>query len=160
MITDGDKNTQNAISADGSADTLTGTVQVKWNDITPAGPTKPTLQGSVTIDKTNPKFGDTLTAQTGSLIYNGAAAGGTLTYQWYRGGEKITGATGAEYITVAADMNKPIKVEVKNSNNSGSVFSTPTDAVAKANGPAAPAGLAMVSVTDATITVTSDATWE
>ena len=119
---------------------------------------KPALQGSVTIDNTNPKFGDTLKATT-ALDYNGESAG-TLTYQWYRGDEKITDATGETYQVVAADMNKAIKVEVKNSNNSASVFSEATAPVAKAGGPAAPTGLAEVSKTDTTITVTKNAAWE
>ena len=89
------------------------------------------LKGTVTIDKTSPKFGDTLTAQTGSLDYNSETPG-TLSYQWYRGDEAISSATGNAYTTAAADVGKTIKVEVKNSNNSSSVFSTPTAAVAKA----------------------------
>ena len=120
---------------------------------------KPALQGSVTINNTNPKFGDTLEAITTALDYNGESAG-TLTYQWYRGDEKITDATGKTYQVDAADMNKAIKIEVKNSNNSVSVFSEATALVAKAAGPAAPTGLDVVSVTDATITVTPNAAWE
>ena len=131
---------------------------VAGDGVTFAEPAKPELKGSVTIDNTNPKFGDKLTA-TPTLNYNGATAG-TLTYQWYRGTEKIDGATEATYTTIAADMNNPIKVEVMNSNNSKSVFSTETANVAKAAGPAAPAGLAEVSKTDSTITVTSNAAWE
>ena len=87
------------------------------------------LKGSVTIDKTNPKLGDTLTAAP-ALDYNGETAG-TLSYQWYRGDTAIPSATGSSYPTVAADVDKTIKVEVKNSNNSESVFSAPTAAVAR-----------------------------
>ena len=133
---------------------------VAGEDVTFAEPAKPGLKGSVTIDNTTPKFGDKLTADTTGLNYNGAATGGTLTYQWYRGTEKIIGADKATYTTVAADVNNPIKVEVMNSNNSSSVFSEKTTAVAKAAGPAAPTGLAEVSTTDTTITVTSNAAWE
>ena len=133
---------------------------VAGEGVTFAEPAKPELKGSVTIDNTTPKFGDKLTADTTGLNYNGAATGGTLTYQWYRGTEKIIGADKATYTTVAADMNHPIKVEVMNSNNSSSVFSMETNKVAKAAGPAAPAGLAEVSKTDTTITVTSNAAWE
>ena len=136
-----------------------GELFVAGAGVTFAEPAKPELKGTVTIDKTSPKFGDKLTAQTGSLNYNGATAD-TLTYQWYRGTEKIIGADKATYTTVAADMNHPIKVEVMNSNNSKSVFSKETNKVAKAAGPAAPAGLAEVSKTDITITVTPNAAWE
>lgn len=133
-VTNGKGGMQQAIMKDDSTpDTLKVTPEVVWNGITPSEPAKPALKGSVTIDNTTPKFGDTLTAQTGSLDYNGAATGGTLTYQWYRGTEKISDATGATYTTIAADMNNPIKVEVMNSNNSGSVFSVETAKVAKAN---------------------------
>ena len=159
-VTNGNSNLQQAIKKDGSPNTLTIPPEVVWNGIKPSEPAKPELKGSVTIDNTNPKFDDTLTAQTGSLDFNGAATGGTLTYQWYRGTEKIIGADKATYTTVAADMNNPIKVEVRNSNNSNSVFSKETNKVAKAAGPAAPAGLAEVSKTDTTITVTSNAAWE
>ena len=150
-------------SKDASLDTLTvdlNNLFVAGDGVTFAEPAKPELKGSVTIDNTNPKFDDTLTAQTGSLDFNGAATGGTLTYQWYRGTEKIDGADKATYTTAAADMNHPIKVEVMNSNNSKSVFSKETNKVAKAAGPAAPASLAEVSKTDTTITVTSNAAWE
>ena len=158
-VTNGKGGMQQAIKKDGSTDTLTIPPEVVWNGIKPSEPAKPELKGSVTIDKTSPKFNDKLTAQTGSLDFNGAASG-TLTYQWYRGTEKIDGATEATYTTIAADMNNPIKVEVMNSNNSSSVFSVETNKVAKAAGPAAPAGLAEVSKTDTTITVTSNAAWE
>ena len=117
------------------------------------------LGGSVTIDKTSPKFGETLNAVTTHLDYNGETAG-TLSYQWYRGDTAIPSATGSSYTTVAADVGKTIKVEVKNSNNSDSVSSALTAAVAKANGPAAPTGLNVVSVTDTTITVTKNSAWQ
>lgn len=158
MISDGNTNEQYAILADGSTDTLTGGVQVSWVGITPTEPPKPALTGSVSITGT-PKFGETLTADTTALNYNGEAAG-TLTYQWYRGDTAIPSATGSSYTTAAADVGKTIKVEVKNSNNSSSVFSAPTADVAKGNGPTAPTGLAVVSVTDTTITVTPNADWE
>ena len=157
-ITDGKGNMQQAFLKDGSAGTLTITPEVVANGFTFAEPAKPALGGKVTIDNTTPKFGDTLTA-TPALNYNGASAG-TLTYQWYRGTEKIIGADKATYTTAAADVGKTIKVEVKNSNNSSSVFSAETAKVAKADGPAAPTGLAEVSKTDTTITVTANAAWE
>lgn len=117
------------------------------------------LGGTVTIDNTNPKFDDTLTANTTGLTY-GSETAGTLTYQWYRGDTAIPSATGKSYTTVAEDVGKTIKVKVKNSNNSGSVTSASTAAVVKADGPAKPTGLAVVSVTDTTITVTQNSAWE
>ena len=94
-------------------------------------PDKNLLKGSVTIDKTSPKLGDKLTA-TPTLNYNGETAG-TLSYQWYRGDTAISSATGSSYTTADADVGKTIKVEVKNSNNSGRVISTPTAVVAAAD---------------------------
>lgn len=117
------------------------------------------LGGTVTIDNTNPKFDDTLTANTTGLTY-GSETAGTLTYQWYRGDTAIPSATGKSYTTVAEDVGETIKVKVKNSNNSGSVTSASTAAVVKADGPAKPTGLAVVSVTDTTITVTQNSAWE
>lgn len=157
-ITNGAGTTQQAIKRDGTANTLKVEPKIVWNGITPPEPPKPTLTGSVSITGT-PKFGETLTADTTALNYNGEAAG-TLTYQWYRGDTAIPSATGSSYTTAAADVGKTIKVEVKNSNNSSSVFSAPTADVAKGNGPTAPTGLAVVSVTDTTITVTPNADWE
>ena len=98
---------------------------------------KPALMGNVTIDKTSPKIGDTLTADTSTLNYNGATAG-TLSYQWKAGGT-IVGTDSKTYTVAAADYNKKITVTVTNSNNTGSVSSAATAAVVKKDGPAAPA---------------------
>ena len=96
---------------------------------------KPELKGSVTIDKTSPKIGDTLTANTGSLNYNGATAG-TLSYQWKADGADV--GTGSTYTVKVGDYNKKITVTVTNSNNTGSVSSMATAAVVKKDGPHAP----------------------
>ena len=97
---------------------------------------KPELKGSVTIDKTSPKIGDTLTANTGSLNYNGATAG-TLSYQWKAGGADV--GTGNTYIVQVGDYNKKITVTVTSSSNTGSVSSAETAAVVKKDGPSVPA---------------------
>lgn len=119
---------------------------------------KNALQGTVSIAGTA-KYNEILTAQTSSLDYNSEGSG-TLSYQWYRGDTAISGATSSTYTLVAADVGQTIKVQVKNSNNSGSVTSAATAAVAKADGPAAPSGLVEVSKTDTTITVTQNSAWE
>ena len=98
---------------------------------------KPELKGNVTIDKTSPKIGDTLTANTTSLNYNGATAG-TLSYQWKADGADV--GTGNTYIVQVGDYNKKITVTVTSSNNTGSVSSTATAAVVKKDGPSVPAG--------------------
>lgn len=143
--------TEKTVAADGS----TLSFKVTFPATLGANP----LQGTVTIDNTSPKYGQTLTAQTGSLDYNSEGSG-TLSYQWYRGDTAISGATSSTYTLVAADVGQTIKVQVKNSNNSGSVTSAATAAVAKADGPVAPSGLAEVSKTDTTITVTQNSAWE
>ena len=99
---------------------------------------KPELKGSVTIDKTSPKIGDTLTADTTSLSYNGATAG-TLSYQWKAGGDNV-GSNSDKYTVQVGDHNKKITVTVTNSNNTGSVSSMATAAVVKKDGPSAPTG--------------------
>lgn len=119
---------------------------------------KPALGGSVSIAGT-PKIGQSLTATPSGF----PSDAGTLTYKWYRDGEttSIPGADTDTYTpSVAADVGKKIKVVVTAENYSGSQDATTTAAVAKGNGPIAPTGLAKVSVTDITITVTKNATWE
>lgn len=59
------------------------------------------MTGSVTITGT-PKIGETLTAEV-----EGTPNGATLSYQWYRGNEAISGATGNTYTpTTAEDVGK------------------------------------------------------
>ena len=95
-------------------------------------PAMPLLGGMVTItgaSTPNPKIGDTLTANTSSLDYNGATGTHTLSYQWKAGGANV--GTGSTYTVKAADYNKTITVTVTSSNNTGSVPSAPTAAVVK-----------------------------
>ena len=119
----------------------------------------PALTGSVSITGT-PKIGETLTATPSGFPTDA----GTLTYKWYRVGTTeslITGETGNTYTpSTKDDVGKKIKVEVSAANYSGHVTDTTTATVAKGNGPAAPIGLAEVSKTDTTITVTPNADWE
>jgi beta-glucosidase len=60
----------------------------------------PTLSGTV-------KVGKTLTAKV-----SGLTSGATLTYQWYRSGKAISGATKVSYKLVKADKGKKISVTV------------------------------------------------
>ena len=103
-------------------------------------PAMPALGGTVTItgaSSPNPKIGDTLTANTSSLDYNGATGTPTLSYQWKADGVEV--GTGSTYTVQVGDYNKTITVTVTNSNNTGSVSSTATAAVVKKDGPSAPA---------------------
>ena len=127
-----------AFPATAGADPLAGSVEIVYADNSPV---------------TTPKYGETLKAKTDSLDY-GTEGAGTLSYQWYRGDEKISDAVNAEYTLAEADVTKAIKVEVKNSNNSGSVFSAYTSAVEKADCIGS-AISATYEVTENSITVTN-----
>ena len=118
-------------------------------------PAMPALGGTVTItgaSSPNPKIGDTLTANTGSLNYNGATAG-TLSYQWKADGVEV--GTGSTYTVQVGDYNKTITVTVTNSNNTGSVSSTATAAVVKKDGPSAPAAPVVKDATAVGFTYTA-----
>ena len=67
----------------------------------PLVPTVPAIAG-------NAKVGRTLTAMTGTW----QPAPVTLSYQWYRSGAVITGATQPKYLLVAADKGKTMTVTV------------------------------------------------
>ena len=120
-------------------------------------PAMPALGGTVTItgaSTPNPKIGDTLTADTTSLSYNGATPG-TLSYQWKAGGVDV-GTNSSTYIVQTADYNKTITVTVTSSNNSGSVTSAATAAVVKKDGPSAPTGtIAVKNITAEGFTYTA-----
>ncbi|MHA7180411.1 S8 family serine peptidase [Arthrobacter sp. MDB2-24] len=82
--------------------------------------TKPTVTGTT-------KVGYTLTANTGTWT-----SGATFTYQWFRTGVPITGATGKTYALTAADLGKNISVGVTGSKagyTNATVYSVRTAAV-------------------------------
>jgi len=56
----------------------------------------------------SPIVGYVLTAVPGTWM----AAGATVTYQWYRSGTAISGATGTTYTIVSADLGKTLTVKV------------------------------------------------
>lgn len=94
------------------------------------------LKGTVKINggdgsAVSPKFDDTLTA---SWEPTEPATPDTVNYQWYRGESKIDGATSATYKVVEADIGQTLKCEATADDYKGSIFSTPTNAVAKAEG--------------------------
>ena len=59
------------------------------------------------IDRTSPKLGDTLTASTSAW-----SPIATHAYEWLRDGAPISGATGASYTTVPADVDHAISARV------------------------------------------------
>ena len=114
--------------------------ELKLSGVKYEEPAMPLLGGTVAItgaSTPNPKIGDTLTADTTSLNYNGATHG-TLSYQWKAGGVEV--GTGNTYTVQVGDYNKKITVTVTSSSNTGSVSSAETAAVVKKDGPSAPTG--------------------
>ncbi len=83
------------------------------------------ITGTISITGTA-TMGETLTA-------NYTDSGETVSYQWYRGNNPISGATGNAYTIVAADVGQTIKVTVTGTGNyNGTATSSQTAAVGKA----------------------------
>ena len=91
------------------------------------------LGGSASISGTA-KYNEVLTAVTTSITGNT----GTFSYQWKRNGTDITSATNSTYKLVEDDIGKTITVAITSSVESGTIVSSPTATVEKADGPAAP----------------------
>jgi len=91
----------------------------------------PALTGIVTINNTDPEVGDTITA-----AYAGGNGDGTAAWQWLAGDDVITGADSNTYAVADGDLGKTLKARVSYSNQSGSITSDPTNAVAPTTKPA------------------------
>ena len=120
-------------------------------------PAMPALGGTVTItgaSSPNPKIGETLTANTSGLDYNGATGTHTLSYQWKADGGNV-GSNSDKYTVQVGDYNKTITVTVTNSNNTGSVSSAETAAVVKKDGSSAPAAPVVKDATAVGFTYTA-----
>ena len=111
------------------------------------------LTGTVTISG-EAKFGETLTATVEG------APDTTIFCQWYRGNTDIPGAMRDTYTLTAADVGETIRVEVTAIGYTGSLTATTAGPVKKADGPDAPTGVEVESVTYDSITVTANSTWE
>ncbi|MCB1760587.1 MAG: DUF4347 domain-containing protein, partial [Gammaproteobacteria bacterium] len=88
--------------------------------------------GVVTIDDTSPEQGGTLNAS----VSDTDGASGAISYQWYRNGIPIAGATGASYTTYQIDVGRAITVSATYSDDLGSAespLSAATDPVANVN---------------------------
>jgi hypothetical protein len=116
------------------------------------------LTGTVTITG-NTFFGETLTANTSGLSSTPQVTLGTLTYQWKRDGNVISGASSSTYKLVQADIGSKITVTVTAANCSNNVTSSPTNTVEKAT-QAAPAAPTLASKTTTSITLNSIADCE
>ena len=92
------------------------------------------ISGTVSISG-SAQYGETLTAN-----YTGSE---DVTYQWYRGDDAISGETGSTYTLTAADIGCTIRVVVTGTGDySGTKEAVLNTEVEKADGSAAPAGLA------------------
>ena len=109
------------------------------------------ISGTVTISGI-PTFGETLTADVEEITP--VLAQDSLDYQWHRGEEPISGATGKTYTLTADDIGKTIKVAVTGTGNySDTKTSEATSAVEKAD-QIAPT-LDTAEVTDTSVTLTT-----
>jgi len=96
---------------------------------------KATLTGTVTINGT-PTFGETLNANTSGLTSNPVVHDlGVLTYQWKRNGVNV-GTNSSNYTLQQTDIGNTITVTVATANSEGSITSSPTSIVTKAQQPA------------------------
>ena len=83
------------------------------------------LDGTITIDITSPRAGQTITA-----TYSGNGTG-SQTWQWYSGGTLIYGANSNVYLVKNEDIGKALTVSLTYSDQSGSI-SASTGTVAQA----------------------------
>ena len=93
------------------------------------------LTGTVAING-NLKFGEILTA-----VLSGDNNTGTLSYEWRRNGETISGATIGTYTLTQDDIGYTMSVVVRSSVESGSLVGTAASIIDKADGPVAPTGI-------------------
>ncbi len=100
------------------------------------------IEGKVEISGTK-QYGKTLTAKVSDCNAT------NLKYQWKHGNNNISGATSSTYKLVKDDIGQKISCVVTDADGkySGSIKSSATSAIAKADGPAAPTGLKGVAAT-------------
>ena len=94
--------------------------------------------GSVLIDNMTPAQGDVLTASNSLSDADGLS--GPISYQWYRDGVAIGGATGATYTTSQTDVGSSLTVVASYTDDHGtneSVSSVGTSVVSNVNDPVA-----------------------
>ena len=99
------------------------------------------LTGTVAING-NLKYGETLTA-----VLSGDNNTGTLSYEWRRNGETISGATNSTYTLTQDDIGYTMSVVVRSSVESGSLVGTAASTIDKADGPNAPTGITSTGCT-------------
>ena len=110
-----------------------------WSNVsvtatTPPPPSNQSVQGSVWING-SPIKGNTLTVSNNLSDGNGL---GSFSYQWKRSGSNISGATGASYSLVQADVGSKISIAISFTDGDGyaeSVTSPQTATVTVTNTP-------------------------
>ncbi|MCL2210014.1 MAG: tetratricopeptide repeat protein [Treponema sp.] len=85
------------------------------------------ITGTVTINITSPRAGESITA-----TYTGNGSG-TATWQWLANDNAIIGAVDSTYTVDTANVGRTLKARVTYSNQNGSITSMATRSVAKAN---------------------------
>jgi cytochrome c-type biogenesis protein CcmH/NrfG len=93
----------------------------------PASGNRPNLTGNVTINNSSPRAGDSIVAS-----YNGNGSG-TATWQWLANDTIINGANSGTYVVTVVDIGRTLRARISYTNQSGSVTSTATNAVARPN---------------------------
>ena len=99
------------------------------------------LTGTVSITGSL-KYHETLTASVTDTNNTGS-----LSYQWRRNGEPISGATSSTYLVTENDIGYTLSVVVTSSVETGSIVGTASDSISKADGPDAPTGITATACT-------------
>jgi len=89
-----------------------------------AAVTRLVLTGTVSINNTNPRVGDTITA-----TYSDGNGNGNVTWRWLRNNTIISGATSNNYTVTTADINATLRARVSYSNQTSDVTSAATSII-------------------------------
>ncbi len=124
--TDGDRSTTitHAASGGGYSSVVIDSVSVTLTDDDNNSPT-----GAVTITGTATQ-GQTLTADTSTIVDPDGPSNLTFSYQWKRGGTDISGATSSTYVLTQADVGSMITVVVSWTDSGSTVESLTSAATA------------------------------
>lgn len=116
-------------------------------------PNYPATQGIATSISGNQVVGSTLTAIWGNWNSDPAYSPESYTYQWYKNGSSISGATNNTYVTQVSDVGSTITVTVTAVNQRGSTPSASSNSII-----VTPSNLSGLSLTDSTSTPSAPTT--
>lgn len=125
------------------------TVSYSWS-----APASGTLTGTVTLEPSTPRAGDTITATVTTVNPSG-----TYTYVWTRDGVVVENSTNNSYTTTTDDIGKVIKVTVASSTLSGTLTAQ-TVAVSKMANNTTPSAPTFQAKTYKSVTLTTVANYE